>query len=154
MQVDYFGFDLTERVGLPDGVSYVDIKALNEGERRKYLNDANREVKVQKRSGDAIMRLATGDERTNLLERAIVGWNFVSSNGKSGDLQPVAFSPANLKRFLEAADPRVIDHIEKRVREMNKWLVADISVEDIDAQIEDLQQLRADKVLEEEGKGT
>ena len=57
VQVDYFGFEDTENVYLPDKQSYVTIQALNEGGRRRYLNRVNREVKIAKQTGDAIMQL-------------------------------------------------------------------------------------------------
>ena len=45
---DYFGFEETEVVRLPDGRSTVTIQALNEGGRRRYLNKVNREVTIAK----------------------------------------------------------------------------------------------------------
>src|SRR5690606_12174048 len=63
VQADYFAFDKTEKVMLPDGVSWVEVKVLNEGARRKYLNEVNKEVRLQRATGDAVMRLASGDER-------------------------------------------------------------------------------------------
>jgi hypothetical protein len=146
VQVDYFGFEETEVVLLPDGVSYVEIKILTEGDRRKYLNSVNREVRLQKASGDAIMNLSTGEERHALLSAAICGWNL-----KRGG-QPVPFSPTNLKDFLTKANPKVIDEIEAQVRKSNPWLTADVSVEDIDQQIRELEELREQKVKEAEGK--
>lgn len=147
VQEDYFAFDMTERVHLPDGVSYVDIKVLNEGARRKYLNSVNREVKLQKATGDAVMQLATGDERKAILESSICGWNLMRGG------QPVPFTDAAKREFLDRANPKLIDIIEKEVRKINPWLTADVTVEDIDKQIEELQELRAQKLREEEGKG-
>lgn len=146
VQEDYFAFDVTDRVDLPDGVSYIDIKVLNEGSRRKYLNSVNREVKLQKATGDAVMQLATGDERKAILESSIVGWNLMRAG------QPVSFTPAMVREFLDRSNPKVIDLIEKRVREINPWLTAEVTIEDIDKQIEELTELRATKVAEEEGK--
>lgn len=147
VQEDYFAFDITERVDLPDGVSYVDIKVLNEGARRKYLNSVNREVKLQKATGDAVMQLATGDERKAILESSICGWNLLRGG------QPVPFNSGTVREFLDRANPKLIDLIEKEVRRINPWLTAEITVEEIDKQIEELQELRAQKVREEEGKG-
>lgn len=147
VQEDYFAFDITERVELPDGVSYVDIKVLNEGARRKYLNSVNREVKLQKATGDAVMQLATGDERKAILESSICGWNLMRGG------QPLAFSAANVREFLDRTNPKLIDIIEKEVRRINPWLTAEVSIEEIDKQIEELTELRAQKLRDEEGKG-
>jgi hypothetical protein len=147
VQEDYFAFDLTERVDLPDGVSYVDIKVLNEGARRKYLNSVNREVKLQKATGDAVMQLATGDERKAILESSICGWNLMRAG------QPVPFSAGTVREFLDRANPKLIDLIEKEVRRINPWLNAEITVEEIDKQIEELNELRDQKLKEQEGNG-
>lgn len=149
-QADYFGFDETHRVILDDNVSYIEHKTLNEGARRKYMNQVNREVRLQK-SGDAFMKMATGDERHALLESAIVGWNLVTKNSK-GEVGPLSFSPGALKKFLDMAPPAVIDRIEKDIRDKNPWLVGDITIEDIDQQIAELNELRDKKVMEAEGK--
>lgn len=150
VQANYFGFSQTHKVMFPDDVTYVEIKTLNEGDRRAYLDAVNREVRLQKTSGDAIMKMATGSERKVLLEASIVGWNLLGPTG-----QPLTFSNdgrgGTLQQFLNQADPSVIDIIEKEIRKRNAWLMADLSVEDIDKQIEELQEMRAVKVKEEEG---
>jgi len=150
IQVDYFGFDEVHRVMLDDGVSYIEHRTLTEGARRKYMNTVNREVRLQK-SGDAFMKMATGDERHALLESAIVGWNLVRAS-KDGVLSPITFSPGALKQFLDKAPPGVVDRIEKDIRDKNPWLVGDVTIEDIDEQIAELNELREKKVQEAEGK--
>jgi hypothetical protein len=150
LQVDYFGFDQVHRVILDDGRSFIEHQTLNEGARRKYMNQVNREVRLQK-SGDAFMKMATGDERHALLESAIVGWNLVRAN-KDGVVSPITFSPGSLKQFLDKAPPAIIDRIEKDIRDKNPWLVGDVTIEDIDEQIAELNELRDKKVQEAEGK--
>jgi hypothetical protein len=145
-QQDYFGFESVDRIKLPDGTSYIEHRILNEGQRRKYLNKVNREVKVQRATGDAVMKMAPGEEKKALLEAAICGWNLMR-NG-----QPVPFNTKNLDEFLDKANPKVIDLIEKEIRKGNSWLQADMSVEDIDREITQLQELRQQKLEEEEGK--
>lgn len=151
VQVDYFGFDETFRVDLPDGQSWIEHQVLNEGARRKYMNETNREVRLQK-TGDAFMKMATGDERHALLESSIVGWNLVRSDKKDGEIKPLVFNPTNLRNFLTAAPPTIVDLIEKDIRDRNPWLVGDVTIEDIDQQIEELNELRDKKVAEAEGK--
>lgn len=150
VQANYFGFSQTHRVMLPDGVSWIEHATLNEGGRRAYLDAVNREVRLQKNTGDAIMKMASGSERKVLLEAAIVNWNLLGPDGKV-----IGFSKGSkgsaLDQFLEKADPSIIDIIEKDVRKKNAWLMAEMSVEDIDKQIEELQEMREVKVREEEG---
>lgn len=144
--VDYFDFEEVNRTWLPDGVQWVEHRSLNEGERRKYLNKTNRELKVQRATGDAVMRMAPGDERKALLESAIVGWNLYRKG------EPVAFNKAILQQWLETGPPKIIDLVEKDIRKANSWLQADMSVEDLDREIAALQELRDQKLKEEEGK--
>jgi hypothetical protein len=150
MQVDYFGFEETARVELPDNRSYVDIKALNEGGRRAYLNAVNKEVRITKGTGDAVMQMANGDERRILLRHAICGWNLVKV--RNGSLDPVPFKEGLLSEFLEKANPVVIDVIDKAVRKQNPWLQTDVTLEDLEKQREELDEQIEKKRAEEEGK--
>jgi len=152
--VDYFGFDETRNVPLPDGVSYVTIQALNEGAPRNYLNQVNKDIRIERQTGDARMKVASGDDRHTLLRAAIVGWHLKRRNDRTDALEDVPFTAGNMNKFLEAANPKIIDIIEKEVRKDNEWLVGDVTIEDIDKQIEELQALRVKKVAEQEGKGS
>jgi hypothetical protein len=137
IQDDYFGFDNARRCYLPDGLSYVDHEIMNEGKRRKYLNAINRDLRIQKATQDALIRVAPGDERKELLMAAICGWNLMR-NGN-----PVPFNQNTLAEFLDKANPKVVDHIEKEIRLANPWLLAEMSVEDIEREMEQLGELLA-----------
>jgi hypothetical protein len=152
VQADYFGFDETHTVYLPDGKSFIQHKTLTEGDRRNYLDKVNKEVRVEKVSGDMRIPMAQGAERHILLDAAIVGWNLVR------DGQPVPFSKGSkgstLAQFLESANPKIIDEIEKDIRKRNPWLLAELSVEEIDKQIADLEEMKAVKQKEEAGNAS
>lgn len=146
-QVSYFGFEERHQCFLPDGVSYIEHQTLNEGARRKYLNKVNRDIRLQRATGDAIMKMQAGEEKHALLQSAITGWNLL---GPTGQLVP--FSSPNLQMFLDKADPKVVDLIEKDIRKHNTWLMSDLSVEDIQKQIDELEEMKQVKLREEEGK--
>lgn len=148
VQQDYFGFELTERVMLPDGISFVEVKALTEGEKQKHLNKTNREVLLKRSTGDAAISTAPGDERRSLLLTAVTGWNLVR-NG-----EPLTFNRSNLEKFMDSANPKVVDEIIKGIHKANPWLLADMSVEDLDREIASLQELRQSKIDEQEGNVT
>jgi hypothetical protein len=145
VQDDYFGFDAAQRCMLPDNISWIDHQIFNEGKRRKYLNAINRDLRIQKTTQDALISVRPGDERYALLKEAIVGWNLVARDGN-----PVPFNGGTLNEFLEKANPKIIDHIEKHVRLANPWLLAEMSIEDIEREIEQLNELLAKKKEEEE----
>lgn len=145
-QVDYFGFSETREIMLPDGKSWLKQKIWTEGDRKRFQNKTQRDVRLQKGSGDAIVRMAAGEERWDLITTAITDWNLVKQGKR------VPFNDSNLKKFLEATSPKIVDLIEKEIRKANPWLLSDMSLEDIDREIAQLQELREEKVKEEEGK--
>lgn len=142
---DYFAFDSEIRHTLPDGVSWVEIKIFTEGDRRRYQNKVNKDVSIAKNTGDMNLKLNPGDERYELLSIAIQGWSLI----KEG--KPFLFSPNARREFLDSANPKVIDDIEAAVREHNPWIGAELTIEDIDKEIERLQELREQKEREEAG---
>jgi hypothetical protein len=146
-QIDYFGVDTTHKLMLPDGVSWVEHKVMTEGDRRAYLKKTNKNVKLDKR-GDATIQVAPGEERAALLEASLCGWNLK----KEGMETP--FNGATLRLFMDKADPKIIDLIEKDIRSHNTWLGATLTVEGIDEEIASLQETREELLQEEAGKAT
>lgn len=147
-QVSYFGTEEEHTFYLPDGVSYVKHKDFTEGDRKRYLSKTNRDLRIQQRTGDALLKATPGDDRHELLKIAICDWNLLDESKR-----PMRFNDQNMAKFLNGAPPHIIDLIDKDIREHNKWLTAEITVEQIDAEIETLTKLREEKVKEAEGKG-
>lgn len=148
-QVDYFATDERYEVPLPDGVSIVICQTLNEGARKKYQNTITKDVTVKKGTGDASMRLASGDDRHALIASAVVDWNLVR------DGKPVPFSKGSpgstLSQFLEKAPPAVVDVIERAIRAKETWLIGEASLEDLLQQRDDLDELIEQKRRYEAG---
>lgn len=146
-QAVYFGFGEFLHAMFPDGISYLEHKTLNEGERTQYNKSLKRTVRVQNVTRDALMETPSGEERSILFQVAVKGWYVLGPDRKE-----MAFSLANLNRLILESDPKVVDHLYKQIQEANPWLMADVTIEDIDAEIENLQQMRARKVEEEAAK--
>lgn len=146
-QQSYFGFNETEKFIFPDGITYVEYKKLNEGERRYYLDNVASDVRIQKGSGDMVMKMKQGKQREALLESSVCGWNLIDPNGT-----PLNFQKNHFNKWAEQADPKLIDKIYLAIQKANPWLMAEMTLEDIDQQIEELQDLRAKKIEDEEGK--
>lgn len=151
VQEDYFAFDDEENVTLPDGITFVTIRALNEGARKKYMNNQNREITVERVTQNMKLKVESGEERHSLLEQAIVGWNLIARD-KDGKTQQQACSKAAIQSFLRTANPKIVDIIDKAVRKQNPWLRQQMTVEDIDTQIAELQELRETLEKDEAGK--
>lgn len=149
--IDYFDTDETFQYWLPDGVSWVEHKLLTEGDRQKYLSKTSRELRVQRQTQDMFFNPGAGEDRKAVLEVALVGWNLRRKDRKNGRLEPVPFNPNELARFITNANPAVLEGIEDDIRRKNPWLSVDVSVADIDREIERLNDLRAEKVKEQEG---
>lgn len=150
VEVDFFGCDTRQQVYLPgSNTQFVVIKELTEGDRKKYLDKTNREVKFAK-DQTATMRSQPGTERHALLKEAIVGWNFL----RDGSVMNEMTHPRLLDEFLDKTSPKVIDHILKAVHKLNPWLLADMSIEDIDEELKNLTEMRELKVKEEAKNGS
>ena len=145
---DYFGFDERHKVPLPDGKSWVQFEVMSEGRRKHYLNSTNRDVRINRSTGDAHMSMKPGDERHALLLETICDWNLRRGG------EPVPFTKNNLQEFLDKANPRIIDKIEKEVRLKHPWLMADMEIEDIEKEIENLQEMLEVKKREQEGNAS
>lgn len=151
-QEDYFGFAKTERWYLPDNVSYFELRAMNEGDKAKFQKMTQRDMVLEKGSGNARFKIDPAVERHALIEASVVGWN-LTRNGV-----PVPFDKAGranpLGDFLQLADPAIVEKLELAIRKLNPWLLAEMSVEEIDNQIEELKELRKVAVEREAGEGS
>lgn len=144
--VDYFDVKETHFATLPDGVQTVEVKVLTEGERRRYLNQTNREVKMNSRTKDLIMKSSVGDDEEALIKVATVGWN-VMRGGAS-----LPFTPNNLDFALNAWPPAAWRPVLKKIREVNEWLLGD--EENLEALEEEYAELgeRISKIKASAGK--
>jgi hypothetical protein len=146
--VDYFGFQHTEKFYLPDGVSYFELQALNEGQKAKFQKRTQRDMILEKGSGNAKFRIDPSTERHELIMAATVGWNLTRGG------QPIQFGDRSIRDFLELANPKIVESIEAKIRKMNPWLLSDMSVEEIDEQIKELEDMRKVAVEREAGEAS
>lgn len=148
VQADYFGVDENYKVMLPDGASFIEFKTMTEGGRVAYAKVLNRPIRIQKATQDAHFTPPSGEEKGALVAALAVGWNLRNAAG------PVPFTSANMRKFLDGGNPKMIDGLYKELVKRNPILENEITVEDIDAEIESLQQRREALVAEQEGKET
>lgn len=147
--VDYFGFKRTEKFYMPgsDKKFWIEIKPMNEGEKKNFQDKTSRDMVVERQSGNARMSVLAGTERHELIKSCIVNWNLMR------DGVPVACDPRNVNDFLSLADPMIVEDLEKAIRKINPWLLADMKVEDIDKEIANLQEMREIALKREAGEG-
>ena len=144
-QVDYFGFHEEHTYTFPDGKSWITFSALNEGQKAKFQKESSRDLVLERQSGNARVKMDQAADRHALIKAACTGWNLTRGG------EPVPFNPIQLNDFLTLANPRVVDELELAIRKANPWLLAEMSVEDIDKEIENLLELK--KVAQERERG-
>lgn len=143
---DYFGFDERERWYFPDGKQWIEFKKLTEGDRARFLKATRSDVHLNQKSGEARIPFDQSRERKELLVHSCTAWNMVRRDPRSGQWAPVAFqnngAGSVFAQWVDKANPAVLAQLEKAIRKANPWLLNEMSVEQIDKEIEDLQELR------------
>lgn len=145
MQEEYYGFIEDHKFYFPDEVTYIQFQAMNEGLKKRFQRTTSRDVVLERSSGNARMKVDPGQERWDLLEACVNDWNLI----RNGKLVP--FSARALKEWLELANPKLVEDLELAIRKVNPFLLADMTVADIDKEIENLKEMR--KVAEERERG-
>lgn len=151
---DYWGFATSERWYFPDGVSYVDFSPMNEGDKSKYQKLTSRDLVLERTSGNARMKVDPSTERHELIKSSVTGWNLQRRDNSTGNMTHVPFTSRDLDRWLQVANPKLVEDLEAAIRKANPWLVADLSVEDIDKEIENLKQLRDEAAKRSAGESS
>jgi hypothetical protein len=148
--VDYFGFEEEHVFTFPDGQTKIWFRAMNEGDRANFQRQTNRDVSLERNTGNARIRTDPAGERKALILASCTNWNMHRKNPNNGRFEPVPFSGgkagSTLDQWLTQANPKLVDALEEAIRKANPWLVGDMSLEDIDREIERLQEMREEKV--------
>lgn len=137
---DYWGFDEKLKWFFPDGKQYIEFQLMDEGKRARFQKLTNRDISIKRSTGDASIKADPAEERKALLEQSVVDWHVFRGN------QPVPFSigsgGSTFNQWLDHANPKLIDDLEFEIRKNNPWLQADMTLEDIDKEIDRLKELR------------
>lgn len=154
--VDYFGFSDTQKHFLPDGKQWFMLQRMNEGQKAKYQREIRSDITIQRSTGDAKMKTDPATERHALIKSCVIDWNLRTRDERTREIIQIPFSLSankfNLEKWLSVADPRLVEDLEKACRKLNPWLLADMSVEDIDREIESLKEMREEAAKREAGE--
>lgn len=148
VQSDYFGFASDSRYIFPDGVTYIEFSVMNEGKKAKFQKLTQRDLVLERQSGNARMKVDPSLERHELIRSSVTDWNLLR-NGT-----PIAFDPRALKDFLELANPKIIEGLELAIRKANPWLMDELGTVEIDAEIDNLNELRRVAAEREAGEAS
>lgn len=152
LYVDYWGTDETHKHYLPDGKQYFEFKIMDEGARTKFQKLTNSDLTVM-RDGQAKVKMDPATERHTLIKESVIGWNLMQRY-PDGSWQPAPWSKQTLTQWLEKAPPKIVDELEFAIRKANPWMQADMSVDEIDKEIDRLVDLKKDVVAREAGEST
>lgn len=144
---DYFGFDERHRYVMPDNRQWIEFKVLDEGGIALYHKILDRDVTVEKSTGNARIRINQVQERHALLQVACVDWYMVQKQ-KDGSRLPVRFNNAPGGAFMQwmlKANPVIVADLYEQVQKVNPSLLPanQDTIEAIDKQIEELSRQRA-----------
>lgn len=154
---DYFGFDEQKTFTLPDGKQHIYFKVMSEGDRARFQSSVNRDITVARQTGDAKISADPAAERHALLSASVTGWSLKRKNNR-GEWEDAPFSTGNkgseFEKWLAKANPKLVDDLEFAIRKANPWMQADMSVEDIDKEIDRLVELKVQVQEREKGEGS
>ena len=152
---DYFGFDKTEVYTLPDGKQQIFFKVMTEGQKTKFQQKTNRDIHVNRGTNDMRIKADPAGERRALIQSSVVDWTLMRRNKTTGAWEKAPFSNTGspgdeLSKWLDSANPKIVEELEDAIRKANPWLQADMTVEQIDEELQRLHDLRAEVVKENE----
>ena len=147
---DYFGFTERRKWYLPDGFQYIEFKIMTEGDRKRYQAETRADVTVERTSGNAKMSMDPGTERWTLIKSSVTDWHLMRKTNDGW--RKAEFDKKSFETWLGGASPTLIDSLEKEIRKANPWLLQDMTVEDIDKEIVNLQEMRDVAVRREQGE--
>jgi hypothetical protein len=134
----------------PDGKQWIAFSKMTHGQRSAYNARTSKELTLEKVTGNARVKADVAGDTNILIDVAVIDW-YILRGGN-----PVSFSKgspgSNLAQWMGQADPVLVDDLEKAIRKANPWLNAELTVKDIDEQIEELNREREEAVKREQGK--
>lgn len=152
---NYWGTKDTRKWYLPDGQQWIEFKIMNEGDKRKYQQRTNRDIKVL-RDGETRVGIDPAEDRHTLIEMSVINWYMVIPQGDPNDpnteWHEAAYAPPLLRKWLEQGDPKAIQDLEAEIRMANPWMQAEMSVEEIDKEIARLEEVRKQAIEREAEK--
>lgn len=151
---DYFAAPEPTRYYLPDGVQYFDYVELREGGKALYEKATNKDIRVQRSTGDARLSVDPAIQRQTLIRLSVVDANLLQSDGRGGS-QAIPFNKDRPGKFWENLfnffPAKLIDDLHQEIVKANAWLAADDDVEALKEERERLDE-RIERAEEEQAK--
>lgn len=133
---DYWGTKGETTHYMPDGKQYFTIKKMDEGDRARYQFESGMQMTSMRKTGDTKIDINQAKDREALVCASVKGWFLVK------DGVQVPFNAQALRAWVKGSDPKLLDKLLMSIRKFNPFLQEDLSVKDIDEQMQELRELR------------
>lgn len=143
---NYWGVKEERKHFLPDGTQHFVFKIMNEGDKVKFQKMTNQDLIVN-RDNSARIKMDPATERHQLIETCVTGWKLYMPDGAEAK-----FSSAMLKNWLTEASPKLVEDLEFAIRKANPWMQADMSLEEVDKELDRLTDLKKDLINKQLGE--
>jgi hypothetical protein len=146
---DYFGFSEVREFVLPDGKQKIFFKVMNEGDKAKFQKETNRDIHLNRTTNDARIKTDPAGERHALIHTCVTGWTLKKKNPTSGQWEDAPYgnngTPGDLLgQWMSNANPRLVEALEDAIRKANPWLLGEMTVEQIDEEMQRLADLKVE----------
>lgn len=149
--IDTYSFGGTKKFEFNNGKQWIEFKQMNEGQKANYERLTNRDLTVNRKTEEARIKMDVAGDRHTLIMLSVVGWHIFTRGVNGWD--SVSFNKTMLENWLQVAPPEIVSDLEDAIREANPWMgTEDLTVEQIDEQIADLQKERDKLVAREAAK--
>ena len=143
-------FVIQEHPRTHEPMQWIEYDVMNEGQKARYQKATNRDIRINRKTDEAMFSADVAADRQALIRAAVSGWKLmraVPGRGGARSFEEIRFSVPELDRWMLSTNPQIVEDLELAIRKANPWLVTDdATVEEIDEQIAELQELRAQKV--------
>lgn len=119
---------------------YIVYTKMNEGAKAAFQRATNRDIRVQSTTKDIKMNMDPARDRHELLRSSITGWYLLRKNEHKGTIETVPFKQDEVAKLLRVADPKLIQDLEKEIRDANPWMKAEMTADEIRTEMVSLQE--------------
>lgn len=150
---NYWGTDERYKWYFPDGEQYIEFKVMDEGDRTNFQKLTNQDLTIRQ-GNEAKMKMDPAGERHTLIKTSVIGWHLYAPDQKTGEMGEASYAKPLLEKWLAHADPKLVDALELEIRRKNPWMQTDMTVEQVDEELDRLQDLRREIVEREAGEAS
>jgi hypothetical protein len=144
---DYWGVQETFQFVLPDGKQYFTVKPMDEGMKTRFQKLTNKGIRMNQRSQEAHLDIDPADERHTLILESVVDWRIMQKDADGSWTElPCPTDDGRRKKsirdnFLEKFNPKIIQELEFFIRTKNPWMQADMDLEELYKQRDEIDLL-------------